>query len=349
MPPIKKAVNTLRNQGAWPLVWKTAEYTQLWNFFWNSLTSRYPIGTNIFEREWDLLIILDTCRADSLETVLEPNFYSNNIGEITSVGSMSPEWMLNTFVKKYKPKISETALITGNVWAHRIFKEQIHTHSAHEHRMINHGFPSWNPVSSDDFGHYEYIFPEIDNVDPLHSQGTGRIPHILTDRAISVARENSYDRIIVHYLLPHLPLIADSLNWRPGKSSTKELMDGFTPCRELKPYEKSYASVIKGEVEKSVVHNAYLQNLRLVVEYVKILVNNVDLNKVIVSADHGESLGEHGVWGHPYGYPLPTVKKVPWVQIPATNNETYSTKYDKFDAQPSKKDLNSRLKNLGYM
>ena len=41
-----------------------------------SVTARYPIGTNVFERDWDLLVVLDACRVDALRRAPPSTGYS---------------------------------------------------------------------------------------------------------------------------------------------------------------------------------------------------------------------------------------------------------------------------------
>jgi hypothetical protein len=52
---------------------------------------------------------------------------------------------------------------------------------------------------------------------------SNRIPHVVTDRAIDVGRSGDWDRMIVHYNLPHLDHIAGALDWERGELSTEEL------------------------------------------------------------------------------------------------------------------------------
>lgn len=41
----------------------------LYVLLYTILTSRYPIGSNVFEENWDLLVVLDACRVDALRAV----------------------------------------------------------------------------------------------------------------------------------------------------------------------------------------------------------------------------------------------------------------------------------------
>ena len=36
---------------------------------WYTITSRWPLGTHVYNEDWDLLVILDACRVDVLEEV----------------------------------------------------------------------------------------------------------------------------------------------------------------------------------------------------------------------------------------------------------------------------------------
>lgn len=49
-------------------------------------------GESVWDREWDILCILDGCRTDTFKKV-----YTGTCSSIRSVGSTSPEWIQNTF------------------------------------------------------------------------------------------------------------------------------------------------------------------------------------------------------------------------------------------------------------
>jgi len=343
-----KAKRIFQNQGTWPLVWNTLRYTGAWDAIWNTVTSRHPIGENIFERDWDLLIILDTCRVSSLNSLSDAQPWLDSAEPMQSVGSMSAEWMLNTFTEEYLDDIKNTAFVSGNIWSHRIFVEKFHTHNNHNYNIINRGIPDWNPVSSENFAHYETVSAIENQNDRLHPQNEA-IPHILTDRAISVGRNKRFDRLIVHYTLPHLTFIADALEWEFGELCTSELMSGPSHTRKLKPEELSYRPVEKGEVSPKIVRDHYLNNLRLALDYVKILINNIEAPTTIISADHGEALGEARIWGHPYAYPFGSVKTVPWVELSAEDQQTYKSKHDQLSREPNKSERKESLRQMGYL
>jgi len=84
-----------------------------------SIFSRIDYGTNIYERDWDVLIILDTARVDAMESVADEFGFIEQVDSIRSLGSTSSEWLAKTFTTEYKSEISNTALISGNPGAGR--------------------------------------------------------------------------------------------------------------------------------------------------------------------------------------------------------------------------------------
>jgi hypothetical protein len=55
------------------------------------------LGTNVFDREWNMLVLLDACRVDTLRMVASEFDSLNDVGSLWSVGSTSKEWYANTF------------------------------------------------------------------------------------------------------------------------------------------------------------------------------------------------------------------------------------------------------------
>ncbi|MDL0134392.1 hypothetical protein PNQ27_10875, partial [Halobacterium salinarum] len=87
-----------------------------------SITKYIPWGTNIFERDWDALIILDACRADALREVSDEYEFLTVDNTITSVGSTSFEWMNHTFDTAYRDDIENTSYITGNGYTDSVLR-----------------------------------------------------------------------------------------------------------------------------------------------------------------------------------------------------------------------------------
>jgi len=322
-------------------------FYNLWLPSWNTYTSRFPVGTNILDEEWDLAIVLDSCRVDQLEKFVQ-NWHIPVVKNesILSVGSMSAEWYLNTFDQSRKSEIENCILISGNSWSDNIFKHKFHQHSNHHFQRILRGFPKWRPVSADDFKYYECVTSSQYPEELIHPQGS-QIPHIITDRAINAGRKISADRMIVHYMLPHTPHISRAVEWKGVDTNIKKMMSGnFKIKRELFDYERSWKPALSGEFNLEKLQVSYEKNLDLVMNYVEILLQNIDAKKTIITADHGEAM-EPPIWGHPYGLPWPSVKRVPWFEVRATDMETYSSQASKPE-ELNRQQILRDLELLGY-
>lgn len=91
----------------------------------------------------------------------------------------------------------------------------------------------------------------------------------------------------------------------------------------------------------------YLDNLRIALDDVELALSNMDAEKVAITADHGEAIGEWGEVDHREGNPHPVVKRVPWVETSATDEGSY-TPGPKPEEDPSTS-VEDRLADLGYL
>lgn len=74
-------------------------------------------------------------------------------------------------------------------------------------------------------------------------------------------------------------------------------------------------SVKHGEISGATVRQAYEDYLKLGLEYVRSLIKHLD-GEVVVTADHGELLGERNLYGkHPLYCMSPKLRLVPWLVI----------------------------------
>lgn len=157
-------------------------------------------------------------------------------------------------------------------------------------------------------------------------------PEAVTDRAISAHRSGA-DRLIVHYMQPHAPLRGLDAASEADHESLQN-----SPVKRMQ----------RGEIARDEVWDAYVDTLRWALDSVAVLLENLDAETVVLSADHGEGFGELWCYGHPEGVPLPPVKTVPWVEISATDERTYEPSLTPDDASVDDGDVDERLRNLGY-
>ena len=80
-----------------------------------SATKRYRWGTNVFDREWDLLVVLDACRVDALRAVADEYDFLDGVDSMPSVGSTSFEWLNHTFDRAHEEEIARTEIGRAHV------------------------------------------------------------------------------------------------------------------------------------------------------------------------------------------------------------------------------------------
>lgn len=108
-------------------------------------------------------------------------------------------------------------------------------------------------------------------------------PAPIRDAAI----ETDADRVIVHFLQPHTPYI--------GETRLEELTYGQLAA----PGENVPIEELLEEAPGDILHQAYYDNLaRVWSEGVQPLLKTYEDRRVVVTADHGELLGENDTYGH---------------------------------------------------
>lgn len=284
-------------------------------------------GTNVFEEDWDTLIVLDACRIDAIKTVAPEYDFIKSIDSIWSVGSTSKEWYLHTFQSR---DVTDVSLVSGNGWIKHLFemdpdwKYWTATRNSIWHSISALDRPLQTALpTSEDFNSY---VPVIGN----HGAdlGTTPLPDEVTNAAIHEHRRAGSKKMIIHYMQPHEPYV-------------QEQRDGKLPDMHSHPLD----SLKTGDASREEVYSAYLENLREVLKSVGRLLKNIDSERVAITADHGELFGEWNAYAHPAAFPHPAVRKVPWIITHASNiaNEEVDP------PQQIEASAKERLSDLGYL
>jgi len=87
--------------------------------------------------------------------------------------------------------------------------------------------------------------------------------------------------------------------------------------------------------------------LECVLGDVELLLSAIDADSVVLTADHGNSFGEAGVFGHYRHVPIPSLRTVPWVETTARRTRDYEPA--EYDTEPSDGEVSERLSALGYI
>ena len=282
-----------------------------------TLTDSFADET-VYDREWDVLVILDACRVDLFSEVADEYKWlpkGDHVDEtaIDSVAGSSKEWMERTFGAADAETLENTAYITGNPF-------------------------SSQTLEADDFGLLDEVWRYAwdDDVGSIR-------PGPLVDRAVKAGREGDYDRIIVHLMQPHAPFLENDeihAGFRPD--------DWGSPDAVRDPDQQGidvWHRIRRGDLERDRVWDAYRENLRIALESAGKLRQNID-GQLVLTADHGNALGEYGVWGHP-DVPVEGIREVPWVAVDAEDTGSYEQEIEQTSDQ-SEISIEDRLTALGY-
>lgn len=119
-------------------------------------------------------------------------------------------------------------------------------------------------------------------------QGTVR-PESVVEDALTAEKLLPEKRKIVHFIQPHRPFVDNSIEEKGDVYRLAEL----------------------GKIPQEEVQKAYEKNTELLKEHVEKLVEELD-GKTVVTADHGELLGENGMYDHFRKSDAKGLREVPW-------------------------------------
>lgn len=310
---------------------------ELYLGIWRRIGQLYNYGEPIYERDWDVLIVLDACRSDLMAAVAS-GYEFTSATSTHSVASTSAEWMAKNFEpEEYRQAVERTAYVTGNPFTDEIcFSHQCPDCGVARKRV------SGTDCDGCESGAAPTRVPDHDFqiLDEVWQYGwdddLGTIPpDPITDRAISTWRNESPDQMIVHYMQPHHPFVGSEIQ-------TSLSPEGFGEMGR----ESVWNLLRRGEVSKEAVWRDYVKNLEYVLDDVSRLLNNIDADRVVLTADHGNAMGELGLYGHYRDVPLGAMKRVPWCETSASNIQDYSPETTE---RENDDDVKERLKDLGYM
>lgn len=200
-------------------------------------------GVPVYEREWDVLVVLDACRADLMAEVADRYPFTSR-RTTDSVASCSPEWMDKNFSSAYRDEVANTVYVTGNRYA------DSHVDEAEFHAV--------DKV-------YEYAWDDRGTVPPA----------AVTDRAIAAGRTYDADRFIVHYMQPHHPFLPTPL--------AAGMAEDMADRRDFGDLEDVWTRLRWRELSRDDVWSAYKDTLCLVLDQLRILTDNIEGDLVITS------------------------------------------------------------------
>jgi len=121
-------------------------------------------------------------------------------------------------------------------------------------------------------------------------------PRTLNNVVLLMLSAHRINRLIVHYAQPHYPYIG----------GIKKIDPRLPPTAIISAFLR-HPMIIED------IRDAYRENLRLGLKYAAELSTQFN-GEVIITADHGELLGEYGILFHP-PIPVPELREVPWLEV----------------------------------
>ncbi|WP_158854456.1 hypothetical protein [Halorhabdus sp. CUG00001] len=278
--------------------------TEFYQGLFRQVGRRWNYGRYIYEYDWDLLIVLDACRADLMAEVVEEYDFLTDQAAYSSASS-SGEWHRKNFTDAYADKMARTGLVSANPYT------DMH-------------------VDESDFQLLDEVWQtEFD-------EELGTIPaDRVVDHTIEAHREVNPDRLVAHFMQPHYPFVPDS---------AINVGDGMALGYDHTPWDTIWDALKHGEVDRDKVWDGYTDNLRYVLDHVETLLENVDAERVVITADHGNLLGEWGLYAHPQYVPIRSLKHVPWVVTSATDSGEHIT----VTSDTGQVAVDDQLEALGY-
>lgn len=272
----------------------------------------------IQKREWDVLIILDACRYDYFEKIYT-DYFEGGLKKVKSECLSDPFW---------KDLEGRTA-----TWLKNTFTEKM------KNLVYVSGTPHINSMGIDTSGkgfNPPEIFSTIVNAwDWGWDDELGTTPpEKMVEGAKMAKREYPGQDVIVHFLQPHGPYLGaggsgGGSNVTTG--STDNSIDQFRKLgdrtlRSLLPEKKvsdlkkffglaDYQRPSEKIAEKhgnQKLRALYENNLRSALEEARKIISIFSDSSIVISSDHGEFLGEEGLYGHHWDKKFLT--EVPWLE-----------------------------------
>jgi len=247
------------------------------------------------------------------DTFKQHTQFEGMLRRVVSAGSASWEFMIENFVRR---EFHDTIYMSANPYSPRI----------------------------EDSVFFKFI-SLIDDWD----ENTGTVlPEDVTQKAIEVSENHPDKRLIIHYMQPHAPHL--------GSIQDEFAQAGFNKYRgmDVQPVQKEGISIFdaarKGLITSERLHESYVENLHIVEEAVESLISNLN-GKTVISADHGENLGERvlGLRFYSHGQHTPECRFVPWLELDYESRKEVIASEPVTDVRPEDSTINRRLRDLGYL
>lgn len=265
------------------------------------------------DQDWDVLVVLDACRADLFEEVADIDRF-DDYRRVTSLGSATGEWTDRNFAAG---EFGDTIYVASNPHTSQLASDSFHD-------LIE----IW----------HEYFDDDIRTVRP----------EPVDEAARSAQMEYPNKRLIVHFMQPHRPFLrSENLQfegWHPKwHYDTKDVTGIRHPFHALEA----------GVTTREDVWEAYADNLAFVLDDAVTLAEDLGGRAVLTSdhgnllGEWGWPVPVRQ-YAHPIGVRLPGLVRVPWAIIEGEDRPTVTDDGVTEIEGADEAKLDDRLRALGY-
>lgn len=296
-----------------------------------------------------LLVVLDACRFDAFREQYGEHL-DGELGRVVSAAGNTPNYLRRTWTDEYDlTYVSANPQVTDEA-----------------DRLRGTGY---RPTEH---------FREIVDVWTEHwDHETGTTPPEPVTRVALDRLAADDPRMVVHYMQPHSPFVGDDPTLNAREMDPRRGVVESTAGREghwsevadergprsiqesdaVRPTEYVQQLYDRGEITAGDLWRAYRSNLERVLRAVRELVVRVDPSvPVVVTADHGEMLGDVPYYGFAHPDTMhPAVRDVPWLHVDERTQGSVEEPYEPGIEVPEEADpdgeltVEDRLRSLGYL
>jgi len=246
-------------------------------------------GDYILDEDWDNLIILDDCRYDIFKIIYLERKMIRKLQKRISRGTYTVDFLVENFSRcdRYNDIVYITANPYVDIYLNRKF-----------YKIISVWKTGWNEK-------YKTVLPST-----------------VMYAAINALKKYPRKRFIIHFLQPHHPYLSldfeDLLMEKIRDAATGKIQN--IKEERAKSLLAIYSSSLYASVPIDCIVEAYINNLRIVMPYVELLLSELP-GRTIVTSDHGESFGDKinpllpiKFYGHGFTR-LRSLISVPWLVV----------------------------------
>lgn len=277
---------------------------------------------NLLEESWDFLVVLDACRYDYFKDLYR-NYLDGEVKKAISPALFTTDWLNKVFPNFY----GDIVYVSANPYINSKIEVADHYGLKFEGK--------------------KHFLKVVDVWKWGWDNQLGTVPSNELNKTLFKIKNNYKNkRFILHYIQPHEPYISKnyahyiSEDYVEKRGKINRIIDGKTEKTNgdirasigrtfqkicgiegrwkinnllgIPPFSQ-VDSIGRAEGMKG-LRNAYKENLEIVLESVAELLEHVSGN-ILITADHGEYLGENGRYGHGLVPRRPPIVEVPWLMI----------------------------------